>query len=85
MFSTNLLQVLCIFAEKVTKELEVIKLAFSNFLYNNLQNSTNALTVFLNACYHQLCSPETGKKRSINFIMFFAHFSVKKEEQTEAS
>ena len=73
------------FAEKVMKKLEVIKLAFSNFLYNNLQNSINALIVFLNACYHQLCSPETGKKRSINFIMFFAHFSVKKEEQTEAS
>ena len=28
-------EVLRIFAEKVTKELEVIKLAFSNFLYNN--------------------------------------------------
>ena len=50
------------FAEKVMKKLEVIKLAFSNFLYNNLQNSTNALIVFLNVCYHQLCSPETGKK-----------------------
>ena len=50
------------FAEKVTMELEVIKLAFSNFLYNNLQKITNALIVFLNVCYHQLCSPESGKK-----------------------
>ena len=47
-------EVLRIFAEKVTKELEVIKLAISNFLYNNLQNSTNALIDFRNACYHQL-------------------------------
>ena len=59
-------------------KLEVIKLAFSTFLYNNLQNITNALIVFLNVCYHQLCSPKTGKKMSINFIMTFAHFSQKK-------
>ena len=44
------------------KELEVIKLAFSSFLYNNVQNSTNALIDFLNVCNHQLYSPETGKK-----------------------
>ena len=55
-------EVLRIFTEKVMKELEVSKLAFSKFLYNNLQNSTNTLRVFLAVCYHQLCSPETGKK-----------------------
>ena len=66
-------------AEKVTKTLEVIKLAFSNVLYNTSQNSTNALIVFLDVCYYQPCSPETGKKQSINFIMTFAHSRPKKE------
>ena len=67
------------FVEKVRKEFEVIKLALSNVLYNTSWNSTNALIVFLDVCYHQLCSPETGKKQSINFIMTFAHSSPKKE------
>ena len=68
-----------IFAEKVTTELDLVKLDFSYFFYNNLQNINNILILFLSVCYHQLCSHETGKKKSINFIITFAHFSLKKE------
>ena len=83
----NWLEVVRIFAEKVTKELEVIKLAFSNFLYNKkfrcysyYSEQYSYIEGFAYVCYHQLYSPATGRKSLINIVMTFAHFSLKKQE-----
>ena len=49
-----------------------------------MQNSINALIVFL-TCVTISCVVLQLEKKCINFIMTFAHFSLKKESQTEAS
>ena len=36
---------------------------------------------FCYVCYHRLCSPATGKKKYINFMMTFSHFSLKKNNK----
>ena len=65
----KLTEVVRIFAGKVKKELEIIILAFSNFLkwqlsvaIHVLQNSIHALESFVYMCYYQLCISATGKK-----------------------
>ena len=58
-----------IFAEKLTNEPEVIKLAFSNFLliiifscYSYFAEQYSCVESFAYVCYHQLCSPATVRK-----------------------
>ena len=59
--SVQIYEVAGIIAEKVTKELEVIKLAFSYF--------------FSDAIHILLCSPD-WKKKYINLIVTVSHFSL---------
>ena len=70
----------------MTKELEVIKLSFSNFSQqqcsvatNILQNSIHALRVLPNSVTISCAVLQLEKKKSINFIMTFAHFSLEEE------
>ena len=59
------------FAEKVTKELEVINLTFSiifSVAIHLLQNSIHALRVLLTSVTISCCTPATGKK-GLSFLL----------------
>ena len=70
----------------------MFKLDFSNLLYwqfsfaiHLFQNSIHALKVLLTWVTISCCSPATGKKRSIIFIMTLVHFSLKRRIKQSAA